>query len=77
MFQGCFEWGGVNFSESAQDISFQLEGDDSVPILRAGLFDVDGNIVYGDINLAERIDNSDGSFHFGKCWCRSAVSLGY
>jgi hypothetical protein len=56
----------VNFSESAEDISFELEGDDSVPILRAGLADMDGNIVSRDINLAERIGNNDGNFDFRK-----------
>ncbi|KAK4128849.1 Cyanovirin-N [Parathielavia appendiculata] len=63
---GSFEWGGVNFSESAEDITFSLEGGDSVPVLRAGLRNADGELVYRDINLAERIHNNDGSFYFGE-----------
>ncbi|KAK3903789.1 Cyanovirin-N [Staphylotrichum tortipilum] len=61
---GAFEWGGVNFSESAENIRFSLEGESGVPILRAGLKDVEGNVVDRDINLAERIGNSNGSFEF-------------
>jgi hypothetical protein len=64
--QGSFEWGGENFAASAQNISFELEGDDSVPILRAELFNIDGEAVAGDINLAERIGNNNGEFHFGE-----------
>ncbi|KAG7284611.1 hypothetical protein NEMBOFW57_009216 [Staphylotrichum longicolle] len=60
---GSFEWGGVNFSESAEEISFAIEGD-GVPILRAGLRNVEGELVYRDINLAERIGNNDGNFQF-------------
>jgi hypothetical protein len=56
----------VNFSHSAEGISFSLEGDDSVPILRAGLKDVEGNAQWRDLNLAERIGNNDGSFEFSK-----------
>ena len=66
LFQGSFEWGGQNFSESAEDISFSLEGDDEVPILRAGLRNVDGELVHSDLNLSERIGNNDGSFTFGE-----------
>jgi hypothetical protein len=66
LFQGSFEWGGQNFSESAEDISFSLEGGDGVPILRAGLRNVDGELVQSDLNLSERNGNNDGSFTFGK-----------
>ncbi|KAL2257996.1 hypothetical protein VTK26DRAFT_8855 [Humicola hyalothermophila] len=61
---GSFEWGGVNFSESAEDISFSLEGDDSVPVLRANLRTIEGESVHRDINLAERISNENGTFVF-------------
>jgi hypothetical protein len=63
---GNFEWGGVNFSESADNISFSIEGGDSVPVLRAGLRDVEGNVQWRDLNLAERIGNIDGNFEFSK-----------
>ena len=62
---GRFDWGGENFSHSAEGISFQLEGGGE-PILRAELRDTDGELVAADINLAERIDNQDGHFVFGK-----------
>ncbi len=63
--KGSFQWGGENFSHSAEDITFALEGD-GVPILRAGLRNLDGNLEYRDINLAERVGNNDGSFYFGE-----------
>ncbi|KAL5335990.1 Cyanovirin-N, partial [Aspergillus crustosus] len=61
---GRFEWHGGDFSGSAEDISFDLEGDDGVPILRARLTNSDSDEVDADINLAERIGNNNGSFHF-------------
>ncbi|RJE19926.1 CVNH [Aspergillus sclerotialis] len=61
---GSFEWGGVNFSESAEDISFELEGDDQIPVLRARLNPAEGDPIDADINLAERISNQDGNFVF-------------
>ncbi|KAL4882057.1 Cyanovirin-N [Aspergillus karnatakaensis] len=61
---GRFEWHGGDFSGSADDISFELEGDDNVPILRAQLTNGDGDQVDADVNLAERIGNNNGSFHF-------------
>ncbi|TLD30522.1 hypothetical protein PspLS_02440 [Pyricularia sp. CBS 133598] len=63
--EGRFEWGGSNFSESAEDISFNMEGDFQ-PILRARLRDSNGDVHDADINLAERIGNNDGSFHWRK-----------
>ncbi|KAH6632867.1 Cyanovirin-N [Chaetomium tenue] len=63
---GFFEWGGVNFSQSAQDIDFSVEGDDAVPVLRATLTNMEGEGIQGDINLGERIQNIDGGFQFGK-----------
>jgi hypothetical protein len=63
--QGRFEWDGQNFSESAEEIQFNLEGD-GVPILRALLKNREGELTPADINLSERLDNSDGHFAFGK-----------
>ncbi|KAL0933835.1 cyanovirin-n family protein [Colletotrichum truncatum] len=60
---GSFEWGGSGFADSAEDIHFSLEGD-NVPILRARLFNVDGEAVDADVNLAERIGNDNGNFSF-------------
>ncbi len=62
--KGSFEWGGENFSHSAEDITFAVEGS-GAPILRAGLRNLDGNLEYRDINLAERVGNNGGSFYFG------------
>ncbi|KAM7200701.1 Cyanovirin-N [Naviculisporaceae sp. PSN 640] len=61
---GNFEWGGADFSHSAEDISFSIEGDENVPILRARLTDVEGNSEWRDINLSERITNQNGQFAF-------------
>ncbi|CAI4213420.1 unnamed protein product [Parascedosporium putredinis] len=61
---GAFQWGGGGFSGSSEDISFELEGDDQVPILRAALFNVDGEAIPADLNLAERIHNNNGEFYF-------------
>ncbi|KAK4209742.1 Cyanovirin-N [Rhypophila decipiens] len=61
---GNFEWGGSDFSGSAEEISFSLEGDDSVPILRANLRDVEGNLQHRDLNLSERITNENGNFAY-------------
>lgn len=66
MAPGKFEWGGENFSHSAENVSFSIEGGASVPVLRADLRTVDGQLVHGDINLAERIENQNGVFVFGK-----------
>ncbi|KAL1835988.1 hypothetical protein VTJ49DRAFT_5736 [Mycothermus thermophilus] len=63
---GSFEWGGENFSESAEDISFSIEGADSVPILRANLRNIEGELIGADINLSERIGNNNGEFVFGE-----------
>ena len=51
---GFFVWDGEGFAHSAQDIQFTIEGDGEVPVLRATLFDVEGNGETRDINLAER-----------------------
>ena len=65
MRTGCFEWGGVNFSESAQNITFSIEGGGEVPVLRAELQDTEGEWHSRDINLAERVVNRNGEFVFG------------
>ena len=56
----------AGFADSAEEITFELEGDDSVPVLRAQLLNVDGELIDADINLAERINNNDGEFTFGE-----------
>lgn len=54
----------LDFSESAEDIRFNIEGDNQ-PILRARLRTVDGEFEDRDINLTERIMNRDGRLCFG------------
>ncbi|TDZ34327.1 Cyanovirin-N-like protein [Colletotrichum trifolii] len=61
---GSFQWGGQGFSNSAEDIHFTLEGDDNVPILRARLFNLEGEAVDADVNLSERVGNDNGNFVF-------------
>jgi hypothetical protein len=61
---GHFSWDGQNFSHTAQGAHFAIEGDGSVPVLRAELFDAEGNAQSRDVNLAERISNNDGHFNF-------------
>jgi hypothetical protein len=52
-----------DFSETAQDIRFHMEGD-TQPILRARLQTVDGEWEDRDINLTERIMNRNGCLCF-------------
>ncbi|KAL6400148.1 hypothetical protein AUP68_15841 [Ilyonectria robusta] len=61
---GNFQWGGENYSHSAEDISFELEGDDNVPVLRASLGNMEGENVSRDLNLAECIGNDNGVLVF-------------
>ncbi|RYO96118.1 hypothetical protein DL763_003408 [Monosporascus cannonballus] len=61
---GRFDWSGKEFSHTAEDISFSIEGGDSVPVLRARLRDVNGEFHNADVNLSERIGNQNGSFVF-------------
>ncbi|KAF2674142.1 Cyanovirin-N [Microthyrium microscopicum] len=61
---GNFQWGGENFSGSSQDINFTVEGDASVPVLRAVIDDGNGGHNQRDLNLGERIQNSDGQLVF-------------
>lgn len=62
---GNFEWGASDFAGSAENITFSLEGEEGVPILRAELRTTSGDLVARDINLSERIGNNDGQFYFG------------
>ncbi|GFF34723.1 cyanovirin-N homolog [Aspergillus udagawae] len=61
---GHFQWEGVNFSESAENVHFAIEGGGEVPVLRARLANVDGEYLDADVNLSERIENIDGRFEF-------------
>ena len=61
---GRFVWDGENFSESAENVHFAIEGGADVPVLRAQLPTSDGELVDADLNLGERIDNRDGEFVF-------------
>ncbi|KAH7305519.1 Cyanovirin-N [Stachybotrys elegans] len=61
---GSFQWDGVDFANSAEEISFEIEGDASVPILRAKLYNMNGDAVDADINLGERLSNDNGEFRF-------------
>ncbi|KAL1608673.1 hypothetical protein SLS59_001863 [Nothophoma quercina] len=64
---GHFYWDGENFSGSAQNVYFSIEGDGSVPVLRATLTDQEGNGQERDLNLSERISNNDGNFNYSEC----------
>ncbi|KAJ2975660.1 hypothetical protein NQ176_g5399 [Zarea fungicola] len=59
-----FQWGSANFSQSAKDISFSLEGGANVPILRANLGGAPDEYSPADVNLAERIRNDNGALVF-------------
>ncbi|KAH7359683.1 Cyanovirin-N [Pyrenochaeta sp. MPI-SDFR-AT-0127] len=61
---GHFVWDGQGFSGSAENVEFTIEGDGEVPVLRATLFDGEGNGETRDINLGERIGNNDGNFEY-------------
>ncbi|KAJ5210628.1 hypothetical protein N7491_010434 [Penicillium cf. griseofulvum] len=62
---GRFEWGGKEFTDRAQNIRFNPdEGASHVPVLRAQLQDDQGKFLDTDVNLAERINNQDGSLLF-------------
>ncbi|EYE93683.1 CVNH domain-containing protein [Aspergillus ruber CBS 135680] len=59
---GAFEWDGENFSESAENVEFSIEGDGEVPVLRALLGTGDDEPAEADINLSEHIVNENGQF---------------
>ena len=60
--KGHFQWGGENFTESAENIRLSLEGPDSVPMLHAALKNSRGQLVDAEVNLSEHIGNRDASF---------------
>ncbi|KAI9741746.1 MAG: hypothetical protein M1834_000132 [Cirrosporium novae-zelandiae] len=62
---GRFEWGGHGFANTAKNVTFSIEGDGTVPVLRASLSKENGEQSNSDINLSERIKNRDGAFVFG------------
>ncbi|KAF9873423.1 CVNH domain-containing protein [Colletotrichum karsti] len=59
---GRFDWSGGGFSDSAENIRFEIEGGENVPILRARLFNLEGEAIDADCNLSERIGNDNGNF---------------
>ncbi|RAL12064.1 CVNH domain-containing protein [Aspergillus homomorphus CBS 101889] len=59
--EGRFEWGGNNFSESARDVHFAIEGGGEVPVLRAELQNSEGEFFPADVNLSEHIENNNGN----------------
>lgn len=77
---GYFIWDGEGFSNSAENVHFTIEGEGEVPVLRATLFNQDGEVRFShtlkgfntdqnkgiqrDINLAERISNDNGNFAY-------------
>lgn len=61
---GRFSWGGADFVSSAENITLSIEGDAGVPILRAQLKNIAGDLVDADLNLAERIANDNGQLVF-------------
>ncbi|KAH8662570.1 Cyanovirin-N [Xylariales sp. PMI_506] len=62
---GRFQWGGSGFSQCAVDVRIEPhERRWDAVILRARLQAGDGNWYDADVNLNERIGNSDGDFWF-------------
>ena len=59
-------WDGRDFSHSAENVTFSIEGGGQVPVLRTFLRSVDGEEFARDVNLAERIENHDGRFVYGE-----------
>lgn len=57
-------WDGEGFSNSAEEIEFTVEADGEAAVLRASLYDAEGNRETRDINLGERIGNNDGNFAY-------------
>ncbi|KAF2641554.1 Cyanovirin-N [Massarina eburnea CBS 473.64] len=62
--EGQIQWDGENFSHSVHNVEFHIEGGGQVPVLRCFCRDSEGNEFARDVNLAERIVNNDGQFHF-------------
>jgi hypothetical protein len=61
---GHFNWDGQNFTQSARNITFSVEGPDAQPLLHAELQNRAGDYVPNDINLAEHIGNENGQLVF-------------
>ncbi|KKY22195.1 putative cyanovirin-n family protein [Diplodia seriata] len=59
---GMIHWDGRDFSHSAENVTFSIEGGGQVPVLRTFLKSVEGEEYARDVNLAERIENHDGRF---------------
>lgn len=57
-------WDGQNFSQSAENVQFNIEAGGQAAVLRASLSDSQGNREARDINLGERISNNNGSFAY-------------
>ncbi|KAI5814545.1 Cyanovirin-N [Pyronema omphalodes] len=60
---GRFNWGGCDFSGSAENVSLETAAD-GMPILRADLRNEDGNLCPANVNLTERLINHFGQFQF-------------
>ncbi|KAF7906807.1 hypothetical protein EAF00_001085 [Botryotinia globosa] len=52
----------IDFSHSAENVTFSIEGGGQVPVLRTFLRSRDGEEFSRDVNLAERIENHNGQF---------------
>ncbi|ODM15310.1 Cyanovirin-N [Aspergillus cristatus] len=61
---GHFQWDGKNFSQTASNVHFAIEGGADVPVLRGDLQDFEGNWNSRDLNLSERVVNVNGHFEF-------------
>lgn len=66
MYQGNFFWDGEGFANSAENVHFSIEADGEAAVLRATLFDGEGNGQERDLNLGERIGNNDGNFQYSE-----------
>ncbi|GKZ68075.1 hypothetical protein AnigIFM60653_006903 [Aspergillus niger] len=62
--EGRFLWGGNDFAGSAEDISFAIEGEDNVPVLRARLQNSEGEAFDADVNLGEHVTNNNGTLEY-------------
>ncbi|KND87212.1 Cyanovirin-N [Tolypocladium ophioglossoides CBS 100239] len=62
---GMIHWDGRDFSQSAHDVTFSIEGGAEVPVLRVSLRSNNGDEYSRDVNLSERIRNEDGRFIYG------------
>lgn len=71
---GWFLWGGVNFTQSAENIA--LENTDRGPKLTAELHKRDGGYRERQgLFLSDKIENRDGHLHFTVSWSGPLVGL--